>query len=68
MSLVTSVFACATCRPAPGTIAAEAQDSAVLVMLFCLAGVFSVVIGVMFNFARRQRLVLAAEAELQSVS
>jgi heme/copper-type cytochrome/quinol oxidase subunit 2 len=50
------LLACATCRPAAGTIAAEAQDSAVLVMLACLAGVFTVLITIIFNFARRQRL------------
>jgi heme/copper-type cytochrome/quinol oxidase subunit 2 len=56
-----SILACATCRPAAGTIAAEAQDSAVIVMLACLAGIFAILFYVIFSFARRQRLVLAAE-------
>ena len=59
-----STLACATCRPAAGTIAAEAQDSAVQVMLACLAGIFAIVFFVMFNFARRQALVAQAEQEL----
>jgi heme/copper-type cytochrome/quinol oxidase subunit 2 len=53
-----SLIACATCRPMAGTIAAEAQDSAVLVMLACLAGVFLVLGTVIYNFVRRQRLYL----------
>jgi heme/copper-type cytochrome/quinol oxidase subunit 2 len=64
MSTAASILACATCRPMAGTIAAEAQDSAVIVMLACLASVFAILFYVIFSFARRQRLALAAEAAL----
>jgi heme/copper-type cytochrome/quinol oxidase subunit 2 len=60
----TSILACATCRGDAGTIAAAAQDSAVVVMLACLAFIFSIVFYFIFSIARRQRLVAAAEADL----
>ncbi|HRJ07212.1 MAG TPA: hypothetical protein PK490_08395 [Prosthecobacter sp.] len=48
-------LACATCRPDPGSLIAQAQDMAVLVMLgFLMLGMGAVGLIVM-NFARKQR-------------
>ena len=60
-----SLLACATCRPEAGSIAAQAQDGAVIVMLVALFFIFGIVFYTMFSFARRARRVLAAEAALQ---
>ena len=48
-------LACATCRPDPGSLMAQAQDMAVLVMLGFLAlGMMSVGL-IVFQFVRKQR-------------
>ena len=65
MTAALTLFGCATCRPAAGTIAAEAQDAAVIVMLVALALIFAVVFYTMFSFSRRQRKFAQAEAILQ---
>ncbi len=50
-----NLLACATCRPDPGSLIAQAQDMAVLVMLgFLMLGMGAVGLIVM-NFARKQR-------------
>jgi hypothetical protein len=50
-----NLLACATCRPDPGSLMAQAQDLAVLVMLgFLMLGMGAVGLIVM-NFARKQR-------------
>ena len=50
-----NLLACATCRPDPGSLMAQAQDMAVLVMLgFLMLGMGAVGLIVM-NFARKQR-------------
>jgi len=47
-------LACATCRPDPGSVMAQAQDLAVLVMLgFLVIGMGAVGL-IFFNFARKQ--------------
>lgn len=49
------ILACATCRPDPGSLMAQAQDMAVLVMLgFLMLGMGAVGLIVM-NFTRKQR-------------
>jgi hypothetical protein len=50
-----NLLACATCRPDPGSLMAQAQDMAVLVMLgFLMLGMGAVGLIIM-NFARKQR-------------
>lgn len=50
-----NLLACATCRPDPGSLMAQAQDMAVLVMLgFLMLGMGAVGLIVM-HFARKQR-------------
>lgn len=50
-----NLIACATCRPDPGSLMAQAQDMAVLVMLgFLMLGMGAVGLIVM-NFTRKQR-------------
>lgn len=50
-----NMIACATCRPDPGSLMAQAQDMAVLVMLgFLMLGMGAVGLIVM-NFTRKQR-------------
>lgn len=56
-------LACATCRPDPGSVMAQAQDMAVLVMLGFLALGLSAVGLIVFNFVRKQRR-LAADGQL----
>lgn len=55
-------LACATCRPDPGSVMAQAQDLAVLVMLGFLAIGMSAVGLIVFNFVRKQRR-LSAEVQ-----
>lgn len=62
LTLLNPLLACATCRPDPGSLMAQAQDQAVLLMLGFLAIVFSVIFFTIFSFARRQRRFAAAEA------
>lgn len=60
---MSAFLACATCRPDPGSVTAQAQDMAVLVMLgFLVIGMACVAL-VLFNFTRKQRRA-AAEAAL----
>jgi len=54
-------IACATCRPDPGSVIAQAQDMAVLVMLGFLAIGMSAIGLIVFNFVRRQNR-LSADA------
>ncbi len=57
-----NLLACATCRPDPGSLMAQAQDMAVLVMLgFLMLGMGAVGLIVM-NFARKQRQVPSPDA------
>lgn len=50
-----NIFSCATCRPDPGSLMAQAQDLAVLVMLgFLMLGMGAIGLIIM-NFARKQR-------------
>lgn len=50
-----NLLACATCRPDPGSLMAQAQDLAVLVMLgFLMLGMGAIGLIVM-HFARKQR-------------
>lgn len=54
-----NLLACATCRPDPGSLMAQAQDMAVLVMLgFLMLGMGAIGLIVM-HFARKQRQVAA---------
>ncbi len=55
LPLLNSLIACATCSPDPGSLMAQAQDQAVLLMLGFLAMIFSVLFYTIFTFARRQR-------------
>lgn len=56
-------LACATCRPDPGSVMAQAQDMAVLVMLGFLAlGMFAIGL-IFFNFVRKQSR-LSADVQL----
>jgi heme/copper-type cytochrome/quinol oxidase subunit 2 len=65
MSSTLTLLGCATCRPAAGSLAAQAQDSAVIVMLVALAMIFAIVFYTMFSFTRRQRRYAEAQALLQ---
>ncbi|HAL72515.1 MAG TPA: hypothetical protein DCP71_12145 [Verrucomicrobiales bacterium] len=56
-------LACATCRPDPGSVMAQAQDMAVLVMLGFLALGMGAVGLIFFNFVRKQNR-LSADAQL----
>jgi heme/copper-type cytochrome/quinol oxidase subunit 2 len=66
MNSALMLIGCATCRPAAGSLAAQAQDSAVIVMLAALGVVFCVVFYTMFSFARRQRRFAEADALFNS--
>lgn len=48
-------LACATCRPDPGSTAAQAQDMAVLVMLGFLAVGMGCVALILVNLIRKQQ-------------
>lgn len=56
-------IACATCRPDPGSLMAQAQDTAVLVMLGFLALGMGAVGLIFMNFVRKQSR-LSADAQL----
>jgi len=56
-------LACATCRPDPGSVIAQAQDMAVLVMLGFLAIGMSAIGLIIFNFVRKQNR-LSADAQV----
>ncbi|SKB04668.1 hypothetical protein SAMN02745166_04082 [Prosthecobacter debontii] len=63
MSSYLLPLACATCRPDPGSVMAQAQDMAVLVMLgFLMLGMAAVGL-IFFNFVRKQNR-LSADAQL----
>lgn len=62
MNSLLAPLACATCRPDPGSVMAQAQDMAVLVMLGFLAIGMAAVGLIVFNFVRKQRS-LAAQAQ-----
>lgn len=55
-------LACATCRPDPGSVIAQAQDLAVLVMLGFLAIGMGAVGLIVFQFVRKQSR-LSADAQ-----
>jgi hypothetical protein len=57
------VLACATCRPDPGSIAAQAQDAAVLVMLGFLAVGMGCVALILFNLVRKQQRLAALSGQ-----
>ncbi len=59
---ISSVIACVTCRPDPGSLMAQAQDKAVLFMLAALALVFAVLFYTIYSFARRQKQFAASQA------
>ena len=59
------LLACATCRPDPGSIIAQAQDSAVLVMLgFLVIGMGCVALIVRQLISRQQRATAAEAPQL----
>ncbi len=58
------IIACATCRPTPGSLIAQAQDQAVIVMLVALFSVMAVVIYTIVSFAKGQARVVAENPEL----
>lgn len=62
MNALLAPLACATCRPDPGSVMAQAQDMAVLVMLGFLAIGMAAVGLIVFNFVRKQRSI-AAQAQ-----
>lgn len=55
-------LACATCRPDPGSVMAQAQDMAVLVMLGFLALGMGAIGLIFINFVRKQSR-LSAEVQ-----
>jgi hypothetical protein len=58
-----AILACATCRPDPGSVIAQAQDSAVLVMLGVLVIGLGCVALILANLIRKQaRRAAAANA------
>jgi heme/copper-type cytochrome/quinol oxidase subunit 2 len=61
MNLAASLLACSTCRPAAGSLAAQAQDQAVLVMLVAIFFIMGVIVYTMVSFTRRARLLQAAQ-------
>lgn len=61
MNAAAHLLACATCRPAAGSLAAEAQDQAVIVMLAAIFFIMGVIVYTMISFTRRARLVQAAQ-------
>ncbi|MBB5037827.1 hypothetical protein [Prosthecobacter dejongeii] len=63
MSAFFFQLACATCRPDPGSVMAQAQDLAVLVMLGFLALGMGAVGLIFINFVRKQNR-LSADAQL----
>ena len=55
-------LACATCKADPGSVMAQAQDSAVLLMLGFLTISLGFVALIVFNFVRKQQsFALAAQ-------
>tara|TARA_R110002049_G_scaffold37636_6_gene118053 strand:- start:1557 stop:1757 length:201 start_codon:yes stop_codon:yes gene_type:complete len=56
------LVACATCRPDPGSLMAQAQDQAVLFMLGALGLIFGVIFYTIFSFSRRQKRFAASQA------
>lgn len=52
---MSALLACATCRPDPGSVIAQAQDLAVLVMLgFLVVGMGCIAL-ILFNLVRKQQ-------------
>jgi CHASE1-domain containing sensor protein len=58
------LLACATCRPDPGSVIAQAQDSAVLVMLGVLVLGFGCVALILVHLIRKQQRRAAAAGEV----
>jgi hypothetical protein len=52
---MSALFACATCRPDPGSVIAQAQDSAVLVMLGFLVVGMGCVAMILAHLIRKQQ-------------
>lgn len=63
MNLHLCQLACATCRPDPGSVIAQAQDMAVLVMLGFLTLGMGAIGLIFFNFVHKQSRL---SAEVQS--
>ena len=61
---MSSIFACATCRPDPGSVIAQAQDSAVLVMLGVLVIGLGCVASVLAHLIRKQQRRAAAAGQV----
>ncbi|HYF36967.1 MAG TPA: hypothetical protein VD994_16840 [Prosthecobacter sp.] len=59
-----ALFACATCRPDPGSVIAQAQDSAVLVMLGVLVLGMGCVALILAHLIRKQQRRAAAAGEV----
>jgi hypothetical protein len=57
---LSALLACATCRGDADSQSTMAQDGAIGFMLVLLAFVLGTFLLIMFNFARKQRLALAA--------
>ena len=57
---MSALLACATCRPDPGSVIAQAQDSAVLVMLGMLVLGMGCVALILVNLIRKQQRRAAA--------
>jgi flagellar biogenesis protein FliO len=55
MNLSPAIFACATCLPDPNSEVAKAANLAIFFMVGVVILVLSLVLKIMFNFARKQR-------------
>jgi flagellar biogenesis protein FliO len=55
MHLLPTIFACATCLPDQTTEVAKAANLAIFFMVGVVILVLSLVLKIMFNFARKQR-------------
>jgi hypothetical protein len=61
---MSALLACATCRPDPGSVIAQAQDSAVLVMLGMLVLGMGCVALILANLIRKQQRRAAAAGQV----
>ena len=60
---ISSLLACATCMPDPGSKVSQAQGNAILFMLILLAAVLGTFIYTIISFARKQQKVLAQQEQ-----
>jgi hypothetical protein len=61
MSLLPTIFACATCLPDQSTSTAYASNMAILFMVVVVFAMLGTLLKIIFNFARKQRQFLNSQ-------